>query len=182
MQVPLLTEVGRSFLRRRREPKFLAGHRESRTALGVVQCSFWFLWNFRSKCNLPLDDLRKFFTTRLFSSTAHELTSGLSISFILCLEHGLTRQLHSCLIHSSINPVSRPLRAILEVPDGTATKTAIRDTDTIIAIAGGIGITSIPGYLQDYLSSLENDRRGKVSKFLPFWSAKEETLITVVKL
>jgi len=115
------------------------------------------------------------------SSTVRSPNSAPSVSFILRPMQGLTRHLHRRLIPSTEKPVPRPLRVMIEGPYGAASKTAIRDADTIIAIVGGIGITSILCYLQDYLSSSVKDRRGKASKFLLFWSAKEESLITAVK-
>jgi predicted ferric reductase len=118
-----------------------------------------------------------------------------SISFLLRPESGLTQHLHRHLLASKTHSPQKPIPVLIEGPYGSAPLTHLRDTDTIIALAGGIGITSILGYLQLYLESFhpfnseaefplpngKSVRRMCAAKFLLFWSAREESLIRAVK-
>lgn len=66
---------------------------------------------------------------------------------------------------------------MIEGPYGSAPTTKFRNADTILAIGGGIGITSILGYLQLYLAELEKSSKRRPSRFVLFWTAREESLI-----
>jgi hypothetical protein len=52
----------------------------------------------------------------------------------------------------------------------------------ILAIAGGIGITPILGYLQLHLSEIEKGARRRPGRFILFWTAREEILISAVRI
>ena len=52
-----------------------------------------------------------------------------------------------------------------------------QSADTIIAVGGGIGITSLLGYLELYLSS----EKKKATRFCLFWTVREESLIRAIK-
>lgn len=116
-------------------------------------------------------------------------TSRPSVSFIIHPEHGLTRSLHKRLLKGNKKTIWKSLPVFVEGPYGSAPSNSLRKAETILAIAGGIGITSILGYLKLYLSSLsvhpENERScrrsGRASRFVLFWSAREESLITAIK-
>jgi hypothetical protein len=107
-----------------------------------------------------------------------------SISFILRPERGITGHLHRRLIKSSknSNPMTKSVSVLIEVPYGSPSSTKFRDADTIIAIAGGIGITGILGYLHHYLKNRTHfTKKSKATRFLLFWVAKEESLITAIR-
>lgn len=105
------------------------------------------------------------------------LPSNQSISFILRPEHGATRHLHTRLLKSGRAKIS----VIIEGFYGSAPSTKFHNADTILAIAGGIGITSILGYLQLYLSESEKGSRHRPGRFILFWTAREESLIAAVR-
>ncbi len=100
-----------------------------------------------------------------------------SISFIVRPEHGLTRHLHHRLLKSNTAKIS----VLVEGPYGSAPSTKLHNADTIFAIAGGIGITSILGYLELYLSSQNTTKKGKMTRFILFWTVREKSLITAVE-
>jgi predicted ferric reductase len=111
-----------------------------------------------------------------------------SISFIIRPGTGLTRSLQNRLLKRSKMTMSA---VFIEGPYGSADAASLRKADTIVAVAGGIGITCILGYLNLYLTSLcaipPDDetavprKRGRSSRFVLFWSAREESLITAIK-
>jgi predicted ferric reductase len=104
------------------------------------------------------------------------LPSKPSISFILRPEHGVTRHLHTRLLKSR----NAKTAVLIEGPYGSTPATKFRNANTILGIAGGIGITSILGYLQLYLSELEKGSKRKPSRFILFWTVREESLIAAV--
>ena len=115
-----------------------------------------------------------------------------SISFILRPEQGLTQHIHSRLVKDSKRTISKSIAVIAEGPYGSPPMTSLQNADTILAIAGGIGIASIIGYLNLYLTTLrsfdsdeENSRqsrdRGRATRFLLFWSSREKSLIAAIK-
>lgn len=111
----------------------------------------------------------------------------LSISFIVRPEQGLTRSLHKRLLKNSKLTLPKSIPVFIEGPYGTGPPLSMRNADTILAIAGGIGITSIIGYLQLYLDSLcvvrddtKRGRPGKASRFILVWSVREESLIKAI--
>jgi predicted ferric reductase len=104
------------------------------------------------------------------------LPSKPSISFILRPEHGVTRHLHKRLLKSRKEKIS----VVIEGPYGSAPSMKFNNADTILAIGGGIGVTSILSYLQLYLSQIEKGRK-RPSRFILFWTAREESLIAAMK-
>ena len=120
------------------------------------------------------------------ASTFHPKTPG--ISFIIRPERGLTQHLHRYLVqagNTSVRPITVPIW--IEGPYGSTTlEPEFRDADTVVAFAGGIGITSILGYLKVHLAAIEQQETrkeiGKTSRrFILFWSAREESLIKAVR-
>lgn len=112
----------------------------------------------------------------------------LSISFIIRPEHGLTQHLHRYLVQAGNTPV-RPITVPvwIEGPYGLTTlESDFCDADTVLALAGGIGITSILGYLKVHLAAIgQQETRKEIGKksrrFILFWSAREESLIKAVR-
>lgn len=110
-----------------------------------------------------------------------------NISFIVRPENGLTQSLHKRLLKNSKLALPKSIPVFIEGPYGAGPPLSIRNADTILAIAGGIGITSIIGYLQLYLDTLcvlndDTKRRhpGKASRFILVWSVREESLIKAI--
>ncbi|KAE9375350.1 hypothetical protein N431DRAFT_463438 [Stipitochalara longipes BDJ] len=101
-----------------------------------------------------------------------------SISFIIRPEHGVTKHLHNYLLKSK---KASKISVMIEGPYGSAPTTKFRNADTILAIAGGIGITSILGYLQLYLLELEKGSKCRPSRFVLFWTAREKSVIAAVR-
>jgi predicted ferric reductase len=124
----------------------------------------------------PIIELQDIPLTTTPPNRTSSLTSKPSISFILRPEHGVTRNLHTRLLKSR----KAKTAVIIEGPYGSAPSTKFRNADTILAIAGGIGITSILGYLQLYLSELEKGLKRRPSRFILFWTVREESLIAAV--
>jgi predicted ferric reductase len=113
-----------------------------------------------------------------------------TISFIMRPEQGLTRSVHTRLLRNRSDRISPPIPVCLEGPYGTGPPVSLANADTILAIAGGIGITSIISYLQLYLETLrgpthagEPRRRGgaRASRFVLVWSAREESLVKAIR-
>ena len=110
-----------------------------------------------------------------------------SISFIIRPGQGLTRGIHNRLVKGSKATMSA---VFIEGPYGSTDTASLQKADTIVAIAGGIGMTSILGYLNLYLTSLctvsprdeiaAPRKNGRASRFVLFWSAREESLITAI--
>jgi hypothetical protein len=86
----------------------------------------------------------------------------------------------------------KDIPVLLEGPYGHAPTTTLCGADTILAVAGGIGITSILGYLESYLQSHSTlnhapDPEGRkrvtlrATRFVLFWSAREESLVRAIK-
>jgi predicted ferric reductase len=125
----------------------------------------------------PIIELQEFPLNNTSQSPTSILPSKPSISFILRPEHGVTRHLHNRLLKSRKEKIS----VIIEGPYGSAPSTKLNHADTILAIGGGIGITSILGYLQLYLSETEKGRKRRPSRLILFWTAREESLIAAVK-
>ncbi|KAF3384099.1 Ferric reductase transmembrane component 3, partial [Talaromyces pinophilus] len=106
-----------------------------------------------------------------------------SISFIIRPEHGLTRYLHRALLSAGKTAGrTRSVPVWIEGPYGaTALDPNFRDADTMVAFAGGIGITSVLGYLKAHLTAAEQDLRKELGKrFVLVWSAREDSLIQAV--
>jgi predicted ferric reductase len=106
-----------------------------------------------------------------------------SISFIIRPEHGLTQYLHRALLNAG--KTAGRIRSVpvwIEGPYGaTALDPNFRDADTVVAFAGGIGITSILGYLKAHLTAAEQYSRKELGKrFVLVWSAREDSLIQAV--
>jgi predicted ferric reductase len=124
--------------------------------------------------DMPLDTARPF--TQNYAPTTQDKPS---ISFIVRPEHGLTRYLHRHLLKSTETTIP----VLIEGPYGSAPSSKLQNADTILAIAGGIGITSILGYLELYLSSNSQNttKKGKTTRFVLFWTAREESLINAIR-
>ena len=126
----------------------------------------------RLEAEVELDDLPSSGSpAKLNQSTSNRP----SISFILRPEHGLTGKLHKQLLS---NAKSRRLCLLIEGPYGN-TPSCVHQSDTILAVAGGIGITSILSYLTWYLS-LPPKTHGRPTRFVLLWTAREESLIKAV--
>jgi predicted ferric reductase len=105
------------------------------------------------------------------------VSSKPSISFIIRPEGGLTRRVYDRLNSDGKKRKSASLPVLIEGPYGSTPKTKFQTADTIIAVAGGIGITSLLGYLELYLSS----EKKAATKFCLFWSVREQSLIRAIK-
>jgi predicted ferric reductase len=113
----------------------------------------------------------------LETAPAPAITSKPSISFIIRPEGGLTRHIYNRLSNDGKKRISAKFPVLVEGPYGSAPKTKFQSADTIIAVAGGIGITSLLGYLELYLSG----EKKKATRFCLFWSVREESLIRAIK-
>ncbi|KUJ18314.1 uncharacterized protein LY89DRAFT_717889 [Mollisia scopiformis] len=100
-----------------------------------------------------------------------------SISFIIRPEKGLTRTLHKRLLKTRKARVP----VIIEGPYGHTPTTTLHRSRTIIAIAGGIGITSILSHLQSYLESLGSKDEGQTTRFCLYWKAREESIVSAIE-
>lgn len=105
------------------------------------------------------------------------LPSKPSISFLIRQEHGATKHLHAHLLKSKSSKVRTSV--LVEGPYGSAPITKLQSADTILAVAGGIGITSIMGFLQMYLSSF--GKKVRPTRFALNWTVREESLIQAVR-
>jgi predicted ferric reductase len=113
----------------------------------------------------------------LQAAPATAISSKPSISFIIRPEGGLTRHIYNRLSNDRKKHKSARLPVLIEGPYGSAPKTKLQAADTIIAVAGGIGITYLFGYLELYLST----EKKAATRFCLFWSAREESLIRAIK-
>jgi predicted ferric reductase len=125
---------------------------------------------------IELQDLPLNATQTATQKPTSSVPSKPSVSFLVRPEHGITRHLQTRLLKSNKASIS----VLLEGPYGSSPLMKFHNADTILAIAGGIGITSILGYLQLYLSEKEKGVRHMPSRFILFWTAREESLITAV--
>ncbi|KAH7379091.1 hypothetical protein BKA64DRAFT_243741 [Cadophora sp. MPI-SDFR-AT-0126] len=90
------------------------------------------------------------------------MSSKPSVTFIIRPKHGLTKTLHSRLLQDSRKSLQvKNITALVEGPYGSSPLAHFHNADTIVAIAGGIGITAILGYLQMYLSSKQPSGEGR---------------------
>lgn len=119
------------------------------------------------------------------SSSQHSHESH-QLHQIICLmraRKGMTGSLLSKLRRSGAS--SLPISSLTEGLYGghKATLQPLKTADTIICIAGGIGITSCMSFLQQYVNesqSVDSDSKalmGCASNFVLAWSAREEALI-----
>ncbi len=125
-------------------------------------------------------------TEREQSSSATHAATKPSVSFIIRPIGGVTLRLHSLLLKQ---PTSSALSipVLLEGPYGLESPVA-SSADSILAIAGGIGITAILGYLTAYLSSTapsepgDHRKRGstKATRFVLAWAVHELCLVEAV--
>ena len=107
------------------------------------------------------------------------------LSFIIRPGTGMTGRLYSRLLKQAA-PVHIPV--LLEGPYGFES-TAFKDADVLLAFAGGIGITSILGYLNAYLSSASNTggRDGSIKlkgmraqRMVIRWAVRESSLVEAI--
>ncbi|KAH8672093.1 ferric reductase like transmembrane component-domain-containing protein [Tricladium varicosporioides] len=103
------------------------------------------------------------------------------ISFLIRPESGATSHLHKSLLVQSRNSSSKgsKISVFLEGPYGSGASPHFQNANTVVAVAGGIGITSIMSYLQLYLSLQEE--KGTLTRFLLVWKVREESLVTAVR-
>jgi hypothetical protein len=119
------------------------------------------------------------------TSTSSNLKS--SITFLIQPSHGLTKHLHRRLqskhASSPTFSASHTIPLLLEGPYGASPPPCVYTADTIIAIAGGIGITAIMGYLNLYLSGYTgpHQRPLRAGYFRIFWSARSASLIAAIR-
>ena len=97
-----------------------------------------------------------------------------SVSFIIRAKDGVTKQLRNSLLASGETRV--PLSVTIEGPYGRLPSLAA--AETILCIAGGIGITSILGLIQQHIEEQRNG--GRFKRLLLVWTAKEQPLIDFV--
>lgn len=105
------------------------------------------------------------------------------ITFLVRPERGATAHLHKRLLRQAQQASSgRVLRTpvFMEGPYGPGAHGPFKNADTIIGIAGGIGITGITGHLQLYLS-LQREKKGSLTRFLLVWKVREESMVSAVR-
>lgn len=106
-----------------------------------------------------------------------------SISFLIRPSLGLTHRLHSHLLSQSSTPFSLPV--LIEGPYGGAPP-AIAAVDTVLCIAGGIGITSILSYLHAYLDTFidggltTRTKSMRAARFVIYWAVREGSLVDTI--
>ncbi|KAF8858863.1 hypothetical protein BDZ45DRAFT_742873 [Acephala macrosclerotiorum] len=100
-----------------------------------------------------------------------------SICFIIRPEKGLTKVLHKKLLKSR----KARIPAMIEGPYGHTPTPSLQRADTIIAIAGAIGITGIVSHLQTYLESLGSKDEGRTTRFCLYWKAREESIAEAIE-
>jgi Ferric reductase NAD binding domain/FAD-binding domain len=113
-----------------------------------------------------------------------------SIHFLIRKHSGITSSLHRCLLSASSRLVEISVYTEGPYAGHRATLQPLLDADTVLCIAGGIGITNALGFIQEYASA--NIQRGEcpgksrgimrtAKRFILAWSAKEMALIEHVK-
>lgn len=118
-------------------------------------------------------------STRLFAVTQPlkklvRSSSQPSITFLIRPEKGLTATLQRRLLKSRTARV--PI--MIEGPYGPTALLTLTRSDTIVAIAGGIGITSILSYLRTYL---ENRNDHATTRFCIYWRVRERSIVDAVR-
>ena len=101
------------------------------------------------------------------------------ITFLIRPEKGATAHLHERLLRNRSKPGSR-LRVFMEGPYGPGAHGEFKNADTVIGIAGGIGITSIIAHLQHF-RSLQRQSKGNLTRFLMVWKVREESMVSAVQ-
>jgi predicted ferric reductase len=120
------------------------------------------------------------------------IQDGASIRFLIRAHSGMTSRLRHRLLSSPLSSIGE-LSVYTEGPYAghRATLHPLLAADTILCIAGGIGITHILGFLQEFYTSTElqggeTKEKGrdviKAKRLILAWSAKEMPLINYVKL
>jgi predicted ferric reductase len=98
------------------------------------------------------------------------------IEFLIRPAKGATKTLHDYLSRFPRTP--QPIDVITEGPYGHAT--TLQHADRVLCIGGGVGITALTGYVQQYTTAR---RCGKpaASRLLLAWTAREPGLVGVVQ-
>lgn len=124
--------------------------------------------------------------------TEHAVEEPASIRFLIRAHSGITSSLRRRVL-SSGSGSSLELLALTEGPYAghRASLHPLYVADTVLCIAGGIGITHLLGYIQAYMTSniqrSEDENQGrsrnvmKAKRFILAWSAREMALINHVK-
>jgi len=124
-------------------------------------------------------------TDRKKASSITQAAAKPSVSFIIRPIAGATLRLHSLLLKQpSSSAISIPV--LMEGPYGFGSP-AVSSADSILAIAGGIGITATLGYLSWYISSFEPSRpeggkKGgiRAKQFILVWVVRELSLVEAI--
>jgi predicted ferric reductase len=142
---------------------------------------------FYREADINLQNLDQEPTTPIPSTSGHSnsfpplvnVSNRPSISFIIRPASGLTGRVYSRLIEQK-NAINIPV--LVEGPYGGMSK-AVEEADEIVAFAGGIGITTILGYLTAYIASFPKSpgREMRATKLKIFWSVRESSLVEVFK-
>ncbi|KAH9223873.1 hypothetical protein DL95DRAFT_484605 [Leptodontidium sp. 2 PMI_412] len=104
------------------------------------------------------------------------------IRFLIRPEKGATSHLLKRLLRNSRNPSKggSKVPVFMEGPYGPGAHGEFKNADTVIGMAGGVGITSITAHLQHYLS-LQQQNKGTLTRFLMVWKVREESIVSAVK-
>ncbi|KAF9877127.1 ferric-chelate reductase [Colletotrichum karsti] len=132
------------------------------------------------------EDLAKDPRVKVATSEVEQGTPA-SVSFLIRSHSGTTAHLHRRLALSTSSSIN--LSVYTEGPYGghRARHWPLLTADTVLCIAGGIGVTGVLGYVQEYASTVINgdeESRGAVKKakrFILAWSAQEMSLIEHVR-
>ncbi|KAH7403806.1 hypothetical protein BKA64DRAFT_744334 [Cadophora sp. MPI-SDFR-AT-0126] len=104
------------------------------------------------------------------------------IIFLVRPEKGITDHLHKRLLRNALSPSKSGSKVpvFMEGPYGPGAQGEFKNADTVIGIAGGIGITSITAHLQQFLA-LQQQKKGSLTRFLLVWKVREESMISAVR-
>jgi len=107
-----------------------------------------------------------------------------TIKFMIRPRKGMTRHIQTYLRSSTGPSLPKEIRVYTEGPYSghRATLTPLYAADTILCVAGGIGITHILGFLQGINTTTgEKGRKFRAERIMLAWSAREGALMDHVK-
>ncbi|MCJ1306969.1 hypothetical protein MMC25_000613 [Agyrium rufum] len=140
---------------------------------------------------LDLESQTNSTTQRQYNETADQLQDRVSIRFLMRIHSGMTSTLHRKVL-SSPSPTRMEMSVYTECSYGghRAALQPLHDANTVLCLAGGIGITNALGFIQEYTAANIQTGGGpakgrgimsKTKRFILAWSAKELHLIEHVK-